>query len=177
MKKLIALTAFGLLAFATHASYLYWQVDQANIDKSDDTYTFNGKEVTGFRLTTAIGDPNATKSSYYIDQTPASAGDPVPVSFVGESLYADVGNSGTSISYFIEIVGYDTAKYGAGNVGSLGYAQIATPYLVSDLGSTAELQSAMQAWTGVQAYAVPEPTGAMLMIFGLAMLGLKRRKV
>lgn len=179
MKKILGFIGLVAIAFSSHASYLYWQVDLTGLDQEGNVYKFNGHEVTGFQVTAKKeGSADTTLTSYY-----NSASGPVAIqnpgtSDTGMSFYAGSESwDSTGWTYYIEIVGHDSAVYSNPDTGVIGYSQLANPSIVASLSSMEQVQSAMSAWQGAGVYSVPEPTGAMLMIFGLAMLGLKRRKV
>ena len=175
MKKIFILFFILGSAYLAQASYLYWQVDldSAGIESKSDGYYFNNHKIDSFRV---VQESTPLTSGAYNGTTLTEISS-VTTDYAGTPLYADVGDvTGTSYSYYIEIVGYDTvfAPNATGVIGKSTYVN-ANNFFIHDLNDASSLVAVQSAWSG-QAYAVPEPTGAMLMIFGLAMLGLKRRK-
>lgn len=169
MKRLF----FGLLvvgaAFGARAEYLLWQVTQDTIDNSPFlSKTIDGESTYIGQLRYGTGD-DYLSYGVYDDKIATVPGDEVLV-----DLDVLAGNP-TASSYYIEILKYDDVKKDFVGVAK---SEVKT---YSDLsqhgyaGSELSLPS-LKAWTGGVGYTVPEPTGALMMLFGMAFLGLKRRK-
>ena len=177
MKKF--LLAFAILGgvSAAQASYLYWQVsgvEDISYDGIRIAYT------TDPSAKGPDGTPTATKylTLGYADvendeivelgQKAKVAGD-MPMSFVAD--VSSFGGTSPSYSFFIELINYETGDIkGYSEVQS--YTNLAqSEYIGTDL---SPMSPAVGAWTG-GGYSVPEPTSALLMMLGVAFLGLKRR--
>ena len=189
MRKLFICTLVASLAFASEASYLYWQVNlsDSGITNNSGTYSFNNNEIGGFRVV-AVGDnqsynwgiySTATSTGYQGDSGYVSFGTvyATPTNVNGNDyLISEIGSSFTNASYtyYVEILASDTSSViGVGTTG-LTYADAKTQgrlvTSLSDIGS-----SPLEAWTG-GAYATPEPTSGLLLLVGGALLALRRRR-
>ena len=191
MKKFVLGALVALGAFGANASYLYWQVsgDETWVDTpgfhsgqstlGDALASISGN-YTGFRYyiygtsdlpleygsTSALTTYNVSTGTAYVPESPAAT----------ENAYIDVGDIGnsTAYSFYIEIQGYTaTSTEVVARSDIQTYANL-NGYLTSDLGGIASAQVA--ALTG-PSYAAPEPTGAMLLLVGGALLALKRKRV
>lgn len=104
--------------------------------------------------------------------------------FSGANLYADGvainGQAGTSIA-MADVTGYESFYVELINSSGEAIARSGTE-LYADLASNGYIaegasEVAMATWHPSGYKAVPEPTSALLMMMGVAFLGLKRRKV
>lgn len=169
MKKLF----FGLLvvgaAFGARAEYLLWQVTKDTIDNSPFLLQTieAGSEYIG-QLRYGTGD-NYLNYGVYNEKIATVPGGEVLVDL--DVLAGDP----TANFYYIEILKYDDVKndfVGVAKSEVKSYADLSNNGFVGS-----ELSRPfLQAWTGGVGYTVPEPTGALMMLFGMAFLGLKRRK-
>ena len=97
---------------------------------------------------------------------------------VGDKIYSVdlsvVGDDPASMSYYIEILKYANNEFeGVARTAFTAYSDLSTAgYIGEPLNPMA-----MSAWTGAGTYTVPEPTSALMMMLGVAFLGLKRRRV
>ena len=90
-------------------------------------------------------------------------------------LYADLSSyHKEGYSYYIELMS-DTTTVAVSQ--GLTYADSLAKVSQTLGGDAVSGGSQLALWSGGSAYAVPEPTGALLVMIGAAMLGLKRRKV
>lgn len=173
MKKLILGLAVAMVATFAQASYLYWQVDNSGLKEG----SFNGHTITGYQL---VGNGNVMAMTYLQDddtwttETAASVSPQVAQAGVYSNL------SSTEYTYYIEVLGYDKAAYGEGNIGVIAVSQgasysdlVANGSVAPDLSSLAQ---AALAWNGGPSYAAPEPTSGLLLLLGGALLALKRRR-
>ena len=182
MNKLIAGFVVALAAVTANASYLYWQVDTGAGDNSASAFSYEGARIGYFE--TSVG-------ANYGDLAAMEAGSPAAIGY--SSAYGattpDKSMAGVaefqidvptfpdpnSYSFFIELVNYNATSDKYEHV---AYSEVLTyDNLVGknyvDTGLKADFVPTI--WHGGTFNAVPEPTGALLMVLGLAFLGLKRR--
>lgn len=165
---------FGLLvvgaALGAQAEYLLWQVTQETINNSpflSQTIEAGSGYIGQLRYGTGEDYLNY---GVYDDKIATVPGDEVLVDL--DVLAGDP----TASSYYIEILKYDDVKrdfVGVAKSEVKSYTDLSKQGFV---GSELSLPS-LKAWTGGVGYTVPEPTSALMMLFGMAFLGLKRRKV
>lgn len=176
MKKFALVVGLAVGALSSHASYLYWQVDSGNINDEEQTWT---------------GDYDSAKITY-------TTGNAVnmyqPYETAGITIYDRDGNittanggtgpflaSGTfesGYTYYIEL--YNGSQLVSRSAGTDGGELSSSPYVYTSLAEVTSIldpQAGIQIWmpSGAGYTAVPEPTSAILMLFGAAMLGLKRK--
>ena len=174
MKKVFFAATAAILAASVQAEYLYWQVDSSTASG----LTYNGARVF------ASTDGGAA-SREYLD---IGYGDFDSGSFVKfdnkkvqlplyEAVVAEVDTSiygsTSGYSFYIELINYSDASFVAQTDASsaMTYSQLEAAHFVgADLSPVS-----MAVWHGGSYTTVPEPTSAMLVLFGLAGLALKRR--
>lgn len=179
MKKALVVLSLGLAACAANASYLYWQVDPTAGGNTAGSFNYDSARI-GWYVASAV-DPSVTLaervasdsigwSAGYYD---ASDGGAMELSEALD-LGSIGGNSGADYVYFIELMNYNSGNPTHVAFGEeLTYAELVSKgYVSTDLPGS---QLVPMTWHGGTFNAVPEPTGALLMVFGLAFLGLKRR--
>ena len=195
MKKVILGLAVALVALASQASFLYWQIDTTQLSgPTAGTYSFNGHDITGVRVVAVEGGtytwPATAASSggsvltthYKTDTGSYTTTENASVAIAKtKNVYADlstfVDGNETAYTYYIEIMGHDSFKYGD-SVGVIGVSEgltyaSAAGNITESLGSFTTVPAA---WTG-GTYAAPEPTSGLLLLVGASLLALKRRKV
>lgn len=171
MKKLLTFAFAVAAATMAQASYLYWQT-------SAET-TFNGHEILGYNLYANSGTGFTRVTTGILD----ADGDAVSLTdngLAGGYQYAiDVSKYSDTSSFYVEVIGYDEAAFGAADIaGKIGetapttYADLYSKGYILTSGTALTIPNA---WTGGPV-AAPEPTSAMLMLLGMAGLALKRRK-
>lgn len=168
MKKLLIVLSVSLASVFANASYLYWQVDSSDYVGMD-----GADQVTGARL---VSDPGSVNSYY-----PSSNGTWTQLSgngVIGAPYAADIGNNSDGYSYYIELVNNSGTVIGKSSAPLTSSSADYASY-VNNGTTTANLTNIptvnLNAWHGGSYRAVPEPTSAILMLFGAAMLGLKRK--
>ena len=91
---------------------------------------------------------------------------------------ADISNHDSGYSYYIELVNSNNEVIGK-SITPLTSSSPNYASYVNNGTTTANLTNIptvnLNAWHGGSFRAVPEPTSAILMLFGAAMLGLKRK--
>lgn len=176
MKKLLIILSVSLASVFANASYLYWQVDSA-----DYVGMAGANEVAGARLVN--GDPGALVTSYYLSYNDTTAEAAWTASNENGSLgtlyAANIGdNTGSLYSYYIELVNSSGDVLGRSATPLVGGSDDFATYTSTGT-TTSDLTHVptanFSAWHGSPYRAVPEPTSAILMLFGAAMLGLKRK--
>jgi len=175
--RLLVMIDFVLAAVASPASYLLWQVDPTSPEEGGNTagdYSYTDARIGWYETAAAesgqtLADLDAAGMVQYGDAYQVENGVMVaPASF-------DMSALGANYTYFIELVNYDTASFGHVAYGeSLSYADLASKGYVSQSFSVDSI-ALPAVWHGGSFNPVPEPTGAVLMVFGMAFLGLKRR--
>lgn len=173
MKKLLTFAFAFAVATMAQASYLYWQTSGETSFNGHDVFGYNLIAIDGQGSSTAVttGVMNFDEDTVY----PQSDGK----GFEGGMDYVvDISNYGSGYSFYVEMIGYDTAKYDNG-IGVIGVSQTSTYDSLVQSGSIQVSGTALtipQMWTG-GAIAAPEPTSAMMILLGLAGLALKRKQV
>ena len=189
MKTILFTIAVVAASLGVHAEYLYWQVKSE--DLAPDFTSANGARVF------ASDDGGVTRNYLNIgyadyDSGFQSIGYAVQVPVNDTSLLAEFDSStygsGTSYAFYIELINYSDTYLS--NTATPAYNDAGTPFR----GQSAEGQSYAQlhqsgyvgtdlspinlaVWNGGSYSPVPEPTSAMLVLFGLAGLALRRRAV
>ena len=175
MKKYIIAFCVGFVATAVNASYLYWQVDESNYSGLE-----NYAEVAGARVAYNGSSSSGTLTSWYTAMNESSgesewtqsAGSGV----IGQLYAADVSTyAGSGYSYYIELVN-NAGNVVARSTNALVWNSSDYTTYTQNAATTAELPTSnIEIWHGSPYTAVPEPTSAILMMFGMAFLGLKRK--
>ena len=153
MKKVLLGVAFVFSALCSHAAYLYWQIDQSQLTDAGI------KEGDWATLYATTGDPS---SRIFVDGGAIGAERQISVD----------AYEGGGYSFYVEILNYDNAVVGV-STENTSYADLLAENSIVD--TTLDVPM-VTVWHG-GAIAVPEPTSGFLMMVGLALLGLKRRKV
>lgn len=183
MKKLFVFALVGATVQIANASYLYWQVSltdisgaQSRVEEnwSDWATSWGETAINAAKIYVTDGSShteaqtillNGTAVSMY-DGTTAKVPDNTPYSI---NLSEIPGAS--SYSYFVEIGNWDGSTYHA----YAKSASVAYRDLSDSISETLSQGAAVIPWHATSYSAVPEPTSAILMLFGAAFLGLKRK--
>ena len=178
-KFLIAIAVCGL-AVSTQASYLFWQVDNgATIDRYalDNSDFAAGGAYAQLRTFVTEGGSVDFQNNKIVEGVNGIYA-PVDTTVAGDIGSAIQVELLAENSYYIELLAWNSASQtftGVGRSEVMTYEQLAAKgytYSNADLTDIPKLD--LKIWNG-GAYTVPEPTGALLMVLGLAFLGLKRR--
>lgn len=181
MKKAYLFASVLFAGFALNASYLMWQVDPSSAEDGGNTAGAFAGQYNAARIgyyQTSQATPGATLAdmekaggiiSYTDEVYPASGAMSSPASL-------DLSSLGAGYTYFIELVNYDSTANHIAYGEALAYSDLAAKgYVSSELPSDGMKLPAT--WHGGTYNAVPEPTSVLMVMFGLAFLGLKRRTV
>lgn len=169
MKKILIAGAVAIACIVSaKADYLYWQATEAQYNEvgiTDMSTAVSGlwyNDGTGYQQLGNYFKGEAT-GSFNVASAPSGFSD---------------SSSSDRYTYYIELATYDssTKTYTSkGSVGSLTYSQI---YASSQLTAAQGLAQVKATWGGMTATpkVVPEPTSGLMMLVGMALLGLKRRR-
>ena len=167
MNKYIALAVAMLLGGASNAAYLYWQVDATDAP---------GIEFESARVVASdygVLDITDNNGVTVTDLSVVDKG-------CGAAINLDQLGDPSAYSFYIELVNYNdsTKSYDVVGTSKLNPATYTT--LVSssfiDAGNMGLPITPAAVWHG-GTYSVPEPTSAMLVMFGMGLLALKRKRV
>ena len=166
MKKLIFAFFAVCAAAGAEASYLFWQVGGSETDVG----TYDTARIFAYDESSNLQGP----LTFNLSGGSASGLEDVATP-MGQMAYVDV-SSMTGYSFFIELSNYNNAAF--------DYVAQSETMTYSDLVSAGSIKAELpnlvnlaelNVWHGSNYSAVPEPTGAVLMLFGAAFLGLRRR--
>lgn len=162
MRKFAVLFMAIGAGLAANASYLYWQVvsgDYSNITEPELVTSVNVWAVNASGKTFVDG---YTAAEGTVNMSQAQS---IDVSAFSDGTY----------SFYIELANYsDGGKQNLGNSSEYAtYTSLTEGHYILDTPLSVTMATP---WHG-GAMAAPEPTSGFLMMVGLALLGLKRRKV
>lgn len=168
MNKYIALAAAVLLGGASQAAYLYWQVDAA--------------DASGFDFNYARVVATADSTSQVLNITD-DFGETISVDMVAVGSSAAINldqlSNASAYSYYIELINYTSADnydiVGTSKLDAWNYDKLVQSNFI-DVGNMGLPITPAAVWHG-GTYSVPEPTSAMLVMFGMGLLALKRKRV
>lgn len=172
MKKFFIIAASVVCANFAQAAYLYWQVDSSDFSEL-------GVSATYARV---VATPTEGGSDVYLQlvsqETGVATGNTMTGINLGPAAVSlDTLGSSTAYSFFIELLNYNTNPEGFNVVAksqTMTYAELQAKNFI-DVGDVMQIP-ASQVWHG-GTYSVPEPTSAMLVMFGMGLLALKRKRV
>lgn len=178
MKKLILIVGIAMFATASQASYLYWQV--TSNDYSDSNIFGGDASVVALAQVTALANGSAANQWQAYPTVAGTTYNSVleqqstPVPSAG-GVYIVDGTFDDGYIYYIELYNNSgTLVSRSAGMTSNDLVQYTQQELVS-VSSVLDPGSTVSVWHGAGYTPVPEPTSAMLMLFGAAFLGLKRK--
>ena len=176
MRKAIFALSVAVAISSANASYLYWQIAPSEksglVSKEYDgarVFVSNNGGVSKTYLNIGYGDFDTGDFTPFAGQKVQIPLYEAVVAEVNTSLYGE----GTGYSFYIELINYSDGAFVAqsDSKSAMTYADLeAKHYVGADLSPVS-----MAVWHGGSYTTVPEPTSAMLVLFGLAGLALKRR--
>lgn len=176
MKKTLVLWGLAFAATLANAAYMNWQVDPSTSDNAGD-FTYTAARIGYYDTAAAAGYSDLAAMDSAGKLTYNDGAYSAPNQAMGETAQYSFGASPDQYSYFIELVNYNAASHAYEHVAyseALTYEQLVEKNYV-DTGL--EIGTPAVAWHGSSYNAVPEPTSVVMVMFGLAFLGLKRRTV
>lgn len=181
MKKIL-LFAFLAAAATSQAEYLFWQVSDEMIG-SDAYLKAHVDQGDGYiyKAIMHYGTVDETTHAWSEGgQIPEANGGKGPIGGDGSidtSYNVNLGQLGnaSSYSYYIEIVKYESAVspdwYGVAKSETMKYQDMVNANYIGDIAAP----SALVPWTG-GSFSAPEPSSAMLVLVGMALVALKRKR-
>lgn len=171
MKKVLVIVMSAFCVNFAHAAYLYWQVDNSDFSNLTDVNAQYARVV-------AVSEGGQSQVLNLVDSF-GSATDDTMISIDTGRAAVSLGtlDSSTAYSFFIELLNYNTDPAGFNVVAksqTMTYADLQAKNFI-DVGEVMQLPPS-QVWHG-GTYSVPEPTSAMLVMFGMGLLALKRKRV
>lgn len=160
MKKfLLTLICAVGICYCAKAEYLYWQVG----DSLNGVPFESGKQYTAV-LYAGNAEVTAYEGKLGMDSVQAY----------------DVTGYSSSTTFHIEVFAYDSpytqvADSSSSPSSAWTYQQLAHANAIRSSWTEETLRNSMAVWTGTRV--VPEPTSGMMVLVGMALLGLKRRRV
>ncbi len=163
---LSALLVFGALMASADDSYLYWMIG--------DTSPYTESNYTTVRVAAEDGSGNVTYLDLYgpsgddLELTSLTSEQINSLKSEGQALYAKLASGTSYSSFFIELLNGDSL---VAQSETLSYSQAVAQYI-----TTANSMSLATMWAATS-FAIPEPNSGLLMLVGIAALGLRRRKL
>lgn len=178
MKKAFLIAMFCLAGSVGQAAYLYWQVDT-----SDYESFFIAAKVLSTTQPDVKGPNGRISSGSDLSIVDPMSGVTIPGAVMvapGKDVYAiDVSSFASGgYSFYIELINYDSSGKltSIAQSGPMTYqALVDQHYIIADTGIS--IPTASLAWHGGAYAPGPEPTSAVMMLIGVAFLGLKRRRI
>ena len=173
MKKLFLTLGVVLAASLANASILYWQLDTSDYDGNDAAYA---------KLNTTSGESGTVYGLQKNEETGEFEAVAVTELQSGATYYIDTDDWGgddyfsSDYSYYVELYNSSDEKidYTGYQVSGEEFYNYASTGGTTDLGDI-DPASVAVFHSGSNMTVVPEPTSAILMLFGAAFLGLKRK--
>ena len=192
MKKILFGLSIAVAAMSSQASYLLWQVTDTVVTSDECLSTLAEDKTASYvtRLRAGQGTDASTFSTYMDNGTFAAGVQdtgfalgtfnqaPSLSEAAGGAMKVDLGTIAEDQSaqmYYVEILKWNDASQ---KFDTVAVSQMKSYVDLSDdgyIGTEMKDIPNIAIWAG-SGYAVPEPTGGMLVLMGLAFLGLKRRR-
>lgn len=178
MKRFWAVSLIMLAAATAQASYLYWQVDTTSESLATALSNYNTKWNVQGDAGVTVGDITGARLVQVETASPETTRelDRVGVSGFNDSRSVDIGALGANYSYYIEIISlksnlpYETVAKSS----MLTYAELQNLAYVGNEMNVPQIS--LNAWSGGAFSAAPEPTSGLLVLIGVGLLGLKRKR-
>lgn len=161
MKKLILMSMVLCGAMVASAdSYLYWMVDQTNTETQPWAFT-------DAALTATAGGVKSVVDAWGVNVPEGEQ--PQPVTSMGTAVWSSLaGFTDGAYTFAIELFNSDyTAPTHSLSIGT--YQDLAQ-FIHSSVGDLTKTPLV------ATSFAVPEPTSGLMMLVGMALLGLRRKK-
>ena len=181
MKKFLVVAAAILLANISQAAYLYWQVTSAELNGKTDSVTGESLSDLAFGYAQIVAVDSSGNETALLIANPmdgsSTAGTKMNLSVEGPyainlSQLEDAG----AYSFYIEMLNYNNSSYDfVAKSQAVAYSNLVSDKFI-DVGDTFQIPQA-NIWHGSGYTATPEPTSAMLVMFGMGLLALKRKRV
>ena len=168
MKKFrSALLVSGALMASADDSYLYWMIG--------DTSPYAADSYNTVRVAAEDSLGNVSYLTLYgpggdsLGETTVSSAEINALKSDGQALYAKLISGTSYSSFFIELLNDNKL---VAQSETLSYSAAVADYYIT----TGNSMSLPNMWAA-STFAIPEPNSAMLMLVGMAVLGLRRRKL
>lgn len=185
MKKVL-LFAFLAAAATSQAEYLYWQVSDTMIENNaylkEHVNLSDGDTYKAIMHYGTVGEDGSWSGDGVLRDARDSGTSRPEYGLGGDGLIetsyqVNLGqlDNASSYSYYIEIVKYatagSTAWYGVAKSETMKYQDMVNANYIGDIAAP----SALVPWTG-GSFSAPEPSSAMLVLVGMALMALKRKR-
>ena len=181
MKRLLTLVGCVGMAFAANADLLFWQVNNSALSGIDGASDYSYAKIY-FSSDNPPDTTGGAKNNYLDQDMSIAIGDTVYKTTLDSisGAYADIGSLGATANAFaIEL--YNSSGQAVANSGwitdNIADYIVSTAEFNSNWSSMTQSAGLGSSTTGWTSGAVPEPTSGLMLLVGMAMLGLRRRKV
>ena len=171
MKKFLLTLGVLLMASMSNAAYLYWQLDNSS-----------AADTTGVTVYSTGDSGTSTVQVWGLGQD--SDGNPILVPVASDNMYTDLvyaideNSIQDGYSYYIEITHSDSSTTTSKEISASDFRTYTAESATTSLTDIDNGDATVPIWhasAGGGMSPVPEPTSAILMMFGMAFLGLKRK--
>ena len=183
MKKLVCIALAVLSVQVANAAYLYWQVNSDTLAGASEATSWYDGDINVAKVYGRADESSSWSSQtiYLNGSETAKAGGEWYATVPSASAYynqvnvdvADLDNS--TYTYYIELGNYSNSTYTPVARGEQTTVQDLYSSGSGSITTSLSNIATISLWHGGTYSAVPEPTSAVLMLFGAAFLGLKRK--